>query len=153
MRPVVSSGLRGGYEAALEGVWNGLSRALAELEWLAADPDERLDEEAAGTLARLQYVLHNAAELAVGIEPLVPEWRGALFRVRLARLRVATPRPLPELEPEPEHNLPRHALAATVCSLAGAAAFTIGAVVAAWPLWAAGLAVFAASLLVYRPRP
>ena len=28
---------------------------------------------------------------AEAIEPLLPEWRGALFRVRLARLRLATP--------------------------------------------------------------
>ena len=192
MRPVVSSGPRGGYEAALAGVWSGLTRALSQLEELAADPDERLDGRSVATLARLQYVLHSAAELAVGIEPpagaelahtelaaaladardataevaealdteglfavepLVPEWRGALFRVRLARLRVATPRPLPVLEDEPVLDTPNHAVAATVCSLAGAAAFTVGAVLAAWPLWVAGLAVFAASLLVYRPRP
>jgi len=192
VRPVVSSGPRGGYEAALAGVWSGLTRALSQLEELAADPDERLDGRSVATLARLQYVLHSAAELAVGIEPpagaelahtelaaaladardataevaealdteglfavepLVPEWRGALFRVRLARLRVATPRPLPVLEDEPVLDTPNHAVAATVCSLAGAAAFTVGAVLAAWPLWVAGLAVFAASLLVYRPRP
>jgi len=184
--------VRGGYEAALAGVWSGLSRTLAQLEELAAEPAERLDEDAVATLARLQYVLHSSAELAAGIEPpagaelahselaaaladardatgevaealeadglygvdpLVPEWRGALFRVRLARLRVATPRPLPALEHEPTLDSPRHTLAATVCTLAGAAAFTVGAVLAAWPLWTAGLAVFAASLLVYRPRP
>ena len=28
---------------------------------------------------------------AAGVEPLLHEWRGALFRVRLARLRVAPP--------------------------------------------------------------
>lgn len=191
MRPVVSGGPRGGYEAALAGVWSSLAGALSQLEELAADPGERLDDEAAATLGRLQYVLHRAAELAVGIdpppgaelahselaaaladardataevaeafehegplgvEPLVPEWRGALFRVRLARLRVATPRPLPSLEEQPQLHFPRQALAATVCTLAGAAAFTVGAVFAAWPLWATGLAVFAASLLIYHPR-
>lgn len=192
MRPVVSSGTRGGYEAALAGVWSGLASALGELEWLAAMPSERLDVESLRSLARLQYVLHSASELALGIEPpagaelaheelaaaladardatgevaevldaegpdavepLVPEWRGALFRVRLARLRVATPTPLPAIDVEPEPAFPRDALAAAVCSLAGAAAFITGAVVSAWPLWVAGLAVFVASVLVYRPRP
>jgi hypothetical protein len=192
VRPVVSSDPRGGYEAALAGVWSGLSRALTQLEWFAAEPDERLEEDSARTLGRLQYVLHSAAELAIGIEPpagaelahselaaaladardatgevaealeleglfglepILPEWRGALFRVRLARLRIATPRPLPSLEDEPELRFPRHALAATVCALAGAGAFATGAVLAAWPLWTAGLAAFAASLLIYRPRP
>jgi hypothetical protein len=184
--------VRGGYEAALAGVWTGLSRALTQLESLAAEPEELLDEDSIGTLGRLRYVLHSAAELAVGIEPpadaelahselaaaladardttaevaealelegpfgvepLLPEWRGALFRVRLARLRVATPRPLPALEDEPDRDFPRQALAATVCSIAGATAFTAGAVLSAWPLWSFGLALFAATMLVYRPRP
>jgi hypothetical protein len=192
VRPIVSSGARGGYEAALADVWSGLSRALAELEWLAAEPEERLGEESLATLGRLQYVLHSASELALGIdpppgselahdelaaaladareatgeiaealdaegwyglEPHLPEWRGALFRVRLARLRVATPRPLPAIEREPEPAFPREALAASVCSILGAAAFAAGAVLAAWPLWVIGLTVFTVGLAVYRPRP
>ena len=69
MRPVVSSTPRGGYEAALAGVWSGLSGALGRLEALAAEPEERFEEESAETLARLRYVLHKASELAVGIDP------------------------------------------------------------------------------------
>src|ERR1043165_2692780 len=36
---------------------------------------------------------------ADGVQPLLHEWRGALFRVRLARLRLAGP---PERRPPPE---------------------------------------------------
>jgi hypothetical protein len=54
---------------------------------------------------------------------LVLEWRGALFRVRLARRRLVR----------------------------GLGAFLAGAVLVTWPLWAAGLALVAGALLAYRP--
>ena len=192
MRPGVSSGERQGYATALTGLWKRLSHALAELDAIASDPEERLTEEALEELASLRYSLHAAAELALGLdppptakaahaelagaladardataeiaeavelggsaaaEPLVPEWRGALFRVRLARLRTATPSPLP-LEPEPasEQPFPRAALAATVLAVAGALVFAAGATIALWPVWSLGLGLFAGGLLVYRPR-
>ena len=176
MRPVVSGGPRGGYEAALAGVWSSLAGALSQLEELAADPGERLDDEAAATLGRLQYVLHRAAELAAALagardataefaevlenggatvaEALLPEWRGALFRVRLARLRAATPKPLPtEVEPEAEPRTRGSALAATVLAISGALVFAVGATVDLWPVWALGLALFASGFLAYSPRP
>ena len=82
------------------------------------------------------------------------EWRGALFRVRLARLRAATPKPL-AAEPAAAHELPRRgdALAATSLAVSGAALFAAGATLALWPVWALGLALFAGGLLVYTPRP
>jgi hypothetical protein len=144
-------------------------------------------------LPSLQYALHAASELALGLrppagaeiahaelaaalagardataeiaevlehgggiaaEPLLPEWRGALFRVRLARLRVATPKPLPaELEIEPEPTVRGDALAATILALSGATVFATGATLQLWPVWALGLALFASSILVYSPRP
>ena len=194
MRPGVAGGQREGYAAALTGLWKRLGRALGELETLASDPDELLDDgEVLERLPALQYALHAAAELVLGLrppagsetahaelaaslaaardttaevaeavesggiyaaEPLLPEWRGALFRVRLARLRVATPRPLP-LERAPEHKLQTgaSALTATLLALAGAILFAAGATLALWPVWALGLALFAGGLLVYAPRP
>jgi hypothetical protein len=193
--PGLSSGARQGYAVALTGLWSRLSRSLAELEAIAADPDELLVEETLPVLAEARYALHATAELAVGIdppaggeaahvelaaaladardatadiaeavelggttaaEPLLPEWRGALFRVRLARLRASTPRPLPA---DPAHatdrapSFSRTALTAVLLVIVGAAAFAGGATLALWPLWAVGLGLFASGLLIYRPRP
>ena len=174
--------------AEFAGVWKRLSRSLSELERIAADPDELLDEDALPLLAEARYRFHTAAELVVpaegdseelavalaeardvtaevaeavetagpiAAEPLVPEWRGALFRVRLARLRLALPRALPlGLEAAPkETRFPYAAVSATLLALLGAGAFAAGAALALWPLWGAGLALFAGGLLVYRPRP
>ncbi|HEX6491109.1 MAG TPA: hypothetical protein VF002_07025 [Gaiellaceae bacterium] len=193
MRPGVASGQREGYAAELTGLWRRLARALGELEAIASDPEELSDED--GLLERLpslQYGLHAAAELAVGLRPppgaeaahgelaaalaaardqtaevaealelggavaaesLLPEWRGALFRVRLARLRVATPKPLPAEAGPPPLALGASALVATLLALVGTVLFAAGATLALWPVWALGLALFAGGLLVYRPRP
>ena len=194
MRPVVASGQREGYAAALTGLWKRLSWALTELESIAGDPAELFDEDSVlDRLPSLQYALHAASELALGLrppagaeiahaelaaalagardataeiaevlehgggiaaEPLLPEWRGALFRVRLDRLRVATPKPLPaELETEPEPTARGDALAATILVLSGATVFATGATLQLWPVWALGLALFASGVLVYSPRP
>jgi hypothetical protein len=194
VRPGVAIGQREGYAAALTGLWKRLAWALTELEAIAADPNELFDEdEVLERLPPLQYALHAASELALGLRPpvgaeaahaelaaalagardataeiaevleqggtvvaetLLPEWRGALFRVRLARLRVATPKPLPA-EPAVEHDPPARGetLAATLLTLSGAAVFAAGATLALWPVWALGLALFASGLLVYTPRP
>lgn len=194
MRPGVASGQREGYAAALTGLWKRLSWALTELESIAGDPAELFDEDSVlDRLPALQYALHAASELALGLrppagaeiahaelaaslagardataeiaevlehgggiaaEPLLPEWRGALFRVRLARLRVATPKPLPaELETEPEPTARGDALAATILAVSGATVFATGATLQLWPVWALGLALFASGLLIYSPRP
>jgi hypothetical protein len=94
------------------------------------------------------------------VEPLLPEWRGVLFRVRLARLR-ALERSAVASEPRrpeaPAAHSPRKerpsisALLATVLVVGGAFLFTAGAVLAAWPVWAAGLGLFAGGFLLYRP--
>ena len=96
------------------------------------------------------------------IQALLPEWRGSLFRVRLARLR-ALERPIAQARPdEPSgpsqrrqprvpQKTPLSAIAATVLVLGGALLFTAGAVLVAWPLWAAGLALFAGGFILYRP--
>lgn len=80
----------------------------------------------------------------------VHEWRGALFRVRLARLRLTAPRTRPEeREPEPERSL-RWPLLAFMLTLAGSIAFAAGAVAGPWPLWAAGLLAVCGSLVIHR---
>ena len=79
---------------------------------------------------------------------LLLEWRGALFRVRLARMRLTTsPPPASELAGPATAS----AAAATALTLLGATAFAAGAVLLLWPVWAVGLALVAGGLLVYRP--
>jgi hypothetical protein len=167
------------YATALDGLWGDLTGALTRLERIAAEPDE-LDEETLEVLPVLQYSLHRAGEAIQGIAPLpasaeahrelaaaledardvtgdvacllelVHEWRGALFRVRLARRRlIRIPPPLPsEIEDPPTTATSAVAL---LLLAVGTVAFLAGAVLVIWPLWAAGLGVVATSLLVYRP--
>jgi len=83
---------------------------------------------------------------------LVHEWRGALFGVRLAQLRLSPPRLAPAVAPAlpaPEHD--RGALLATLLVLGGTFVVTCGAVLGTWLLWAAGLVLVAGALLAYRP--
>jgi hypothetical protein len=84
------------------------------------------------------------------VDQLVHEWRGALFRVRLARLRLTAPRKAPEPTREelPRLNAP---LAASALTVAGTAAFALGATIGLWPVWVAGLLAVCGSLLLYRP--
>jgi hypothetical protein len=79
---------------------------------------------------------------------LLLEWRGALFRVRLARMRLTT-QAVPASGPADRGTA--SAGAATALALLGAAAFAAGALIGAWPLWAVGLALVAGAVLVYRP--
>ena len=88
---------------------------------------------------------------ASGVEPLLHEWRGALFRVRLARMRLAPP---PQAPARPRYD-ERHSLVrpliAFLLALFGAVGFVGGATTAIWPIWTAGLIAVCASVLVYRP--
>jgi hypothetical protein len=88
---------------------------------------------------------------ADGARPLLHQWRGALFRVRLARLRLATPRPARPAEDVPLDGGIARPLAAFLLALAGALAFVAGATLGWWLVWALGLVAVAASVLVYRP--
>lgn len=82
-------------------------------------------------------------------EELIFEWRGALFRVRLARMRLDD---RPEPEPAPDGQARPYAAALATClSVLGAIAFVSGAVLVLWPLWAAGLALVAGAVLAHRP--
>jgi len=83
------------------------------------------------------------------VELIVHEWRGALFRVRLAQLRLTGGRrDIPRLQPLPVFRAP---LTAFVLTAGGAAAFAYGAAVGPWPIWVLGMIAVCASLLGYRP--
>ncbi len=113
--------------------------------------------EARDATAEVAYAVE--IDEAEGVEPLLPEWRGSLFRVRLARLRaLERTNALAETRAEPpRRRQAKHesaswtAIVATVLILGGAFLFTAGAVLVAWPVWAAGLALFAGGFILYRP--
>src|SRR5260221_7926104 len=109
------------YAVQVGQLWSWLSPTLTHV-------DEPFDVR---SLRRLQYALHVASEHAYGLEPpegaatahaeladalacardvtgelaegdpMLEEWRGALLRVRLARMRLATPAPPAALELPP----------------------------------------------------
>jgi hypothetical protein len=114
--------------------------------------------EARDATADVSFALEYGDPEAV--EPLLLEWRGALFRVRLARLRaLERSRAAVQEPPTPAAAWPRErhdrtaisAVVATILILGGAFLFTAGAVLVAWPVWAAGLALFAGGFVLYRP--
>ena len=125
---------------------------------------EALHEELVASLAEARDATSEIAHaVAVGdaelVEPLMPEWRGILFRVRLARLRALERTAVvagsdgsvePKAAPARERTSVS-AIVATVLVIGGAFLFTAGAVLAAWPVWAAGLALFAGGFVLYRP--
>ncbi|MDQ4082231.1 MAG: hypothetical protein M3123_05000 [Actinomycetota bacterium] len=188
------------YATAVADLWERLGKGLARLDRIADAAPDGMGASATDELRSLQYSLHAAAELALGIRPplgaetahtelvaalsqardataevaaaleaddgvlvenLLPEWRGALFRVRLARLRALerSPLQLPRAEASEERRVRpvRRARRSTAAAVAiglvavGAVLFTAGAVLAAWPLWAAGLVLFAGGLVLFRP--
>jgi hypothetical protein len=68
-----------------------------------------------------------------GLVPLLHEWRGALFRVRLARLRLATPPPRPPREEPPADDGIAGPAVAVALVLAAALAVVAVLVLAHWP--------------------
>ena len=140
--------------------------AGAELA-VGIDPPQGAEELHAELVASLAEARDATGEIALAldagdadlVEPLLPEWRGILFRVRLARLRAlertsVTTGSDGSVEPERPRARERtsiSAIVATVLVIGGAFLFTAGAVLAAWPVWAAGLALFAGGFVLYRP--
>jgi hypothetical protein len=114
--------------------------------------------EARDATADVSYALESGDPETV--EPLLLEWRGALFRVRLARLRALERSRAATAEQASRAATRRRvradrtavsAIVATILILGGAFLFTAGAVLVAWPVWAAGLALFAGGFILYRP--
>jgi len=85
-----------------------------------------------------------------GVQPLLHEWRAALFRVRLARMRLATPAKRAAAERVFDDGIARP-LTAFLLALGGALAFVAGATLGLWPLWSIGLVAVCASIVAYRP--
>jgi hypothetical protein len=115
--------------------------------------------EARDATADVAFALETGDSDAV--DPLLPEWRGTLFRVRLARLRALersraiarerATRATAEPRKRASERTGVSAIVATILVLGGAFLFTAGAVLVAWPVWAAGLALFAGGFVLYRP--
>jgi len=140
--------------------------ASAELA-LGLDPPARVGPLHAELVDALVQARDATAEVAGAVDEgdddlvgkLLPEWRGALFRVRLARLRALerSPLRLPAEDTARAHRgraeatLSATAIVATCLVVAGAVLFTAGAVLASWPLWAAGLALFGGGFVLFRP--
>ena len=82
-----------------------------------------------------------------GGHELLLEWRGSLFRVRLARMRLTSRSPAGS---PPAVEFSKGAAAATALTFLGTGAFVAGAVLILWPLWAVGLALVAGGFLAYR---
>jgi hypothetical protein len=159
------------YAVQVGALWSWLSPTLTHV-------DEPTNVQ---SLRRLQYALHVAGEHAYGLEPpegaasahaeladalahardvtgelatggtVLDEWRDALLRVRLARMRLATPTPSVAVESPPGDGIAQP-LSAFLLALGGALAFVAGATLGAWPLWGAGIASVCASVLAYRPQ-
>jgi len=113
--------------------------------------------EARDATAEIALALDADADL---VEPLLPEWRGILFRVRLARLRALERSsalrkvPAPAARRTDEKAPARSTLLTGIAVLlvaGGALLFTAGAVLAAWPVWAAGLGLLAGGFVLHRP--
>ncbi|HEX2044246.1 MAG TPA: hypothetical protein VHF23_01315 [Gaiellaceae bacterium] len=139
--------------------------AGAELA-VGIDPPAGAEELHGELVAALGEARDATAEVALAleaadadlVEPLLPEWRGILFRVRLARLRALERTTVQEQTRPPTARARRShgrataaAVVATILVVGGAFLFTAGAVLAAWPVWAAGLGLFAGGFLLLRP--
>jgi hypothetical protein len=130
----------------------------AELAY-GLEPPEGAEGPHGELAAALEEARDATAEIAAGVEAfgaeaatgLVHEWRGALFRVRLARMRLAGPRP-PQPESAPAKDASVAApIVAFVLALVGAVAFATGATTDVWPVWVGGMVCVVAGLAVYRP--
>jgi hypothetical protein len=113
----------------------------------------RAHAELAAALAVARDATAEVAEAvsiwgAAGVDPLLHEWRGALFQVRLARLRFAPAAPVAAAAGDDGNARP---LVAFLLALLGAVAFAGGAATGLWPVWVAGALAVGLSCLVYRP--
>jgi hypothetical protein len=128
----IVSGLTPPHSAELE--HDELVDALADARELTSEISEALERGGA----------HAAAHL-------VWEWRGALFRVRFARLRLERRRPLPTAPPAAAAPRPQHPPAITIAAVAaGSALVLFAAFLGLWLLVALTLAgTLAASALLH----
>jgi hypothetical protein len=117
---------------------------------------ESAHAELADALACARDATGEVAEVVAdagpaALRPLLHEWRGALFRVRLARLRLSTPAPRTPVSPPAEPDGAARPLIAFLLALGGAIAFAGGAALEVWPVWVVGLLAVVGAVLAYRP--
>jgi hypothetical protein len=117
---------------------------------------ETAQAELAEALASARDATAEVAEAAnaggrPATQPLVWEWRGALFRLRLARMLVQPPQRVAALKPPDSAPRLVAPLAAFGLTAAGATAFVLGAILALWPLWTIGVFAVIVGMIVYRP--
>jgi len=120
-------------------------------------PPEDVESAHAELAAALAAARDATGELVQAVElegedaitPRIHLWRGALFRVRLARLRLESQEHTLPADDEPVRAalVPAIALALTI---GGTIAFVFGAMTRSWPFSAAGAAALMASVAVYR---
>jgi hypothetical protein len=134
-----------------------LHRASEDAYGLAPPPGaETVHSELAAALAAARDATGGIVD-ALGdggpeaATPLLYEWRGALFRVRLARLRLAAPSPDASENPADARPSLRAPLFAVALVFVGLTTFVAGAVIGPWPIWVAGMLAVCASFLAYRP--
>ena len=101
--------------------------------------------DARDATAEIAYVLE--VDDAEGAGPYVYEWRGALFRVRLAQLRLSSPVAQAPAPSAPHGPSARRVLLAWALVAVGAFVLAAGAVAGVWLLAAVGLAAFALGAL------
>jgi hypothetical protein len=140
--------------AQLPGLQYALHAASETIAGIAPPADSEAGHaELAAALADARDATSEVADAAAGggpeaAWPLVYEWRGALFRVRLARIRLA-PREAADAPPAAGPAAPTYAAIALVAF--GGLATALGALLGLWPVAAAGLALSACMLLRGRP--
>ena len=135
----------------------GLHVSFEHIAGLTPPPGgETAHAELGAALAAARDATAEVAEAAslfgaAGVDPLLHEWRGALFRVRLARLRLA-PRqsPLTTADADEQGGLTRPFIS-FLLALMGALAFVAGAAADLWPVWTLGLVAVCGSVLAFRP--
>ena len=120
--------------SGVEPVHAELAAALAGARDATAELVEALEDDGLGAA---RFYLH--------------EWRGALFRVRLARLRLTVPAPAVQEVEDTQTVGVRAPLLALVLAVLGAAAFVAGATLDMWPLWAVGLTAVGCAFISYKP--
>jgi hypothetical protein len=126
------SGLTPAHDAEL--VHAELAEALAEARELTAEIAEALT--------------HGGPEAAA---PLVWEWRGVLFRIRFARIRIERPRSTPAGAPEHERRGPRPPILAAAAVAIGSALVLVAALLGMWLLVALTLTGTIAGSILLRP--
>jgi len=117
---------------------------------------ETAHAELAEALACARDATAEVAEAAgvggrLATQALVWEWRGAIFRVRLARMLLQPPQRIAAQRPVDAASGLVAPLAAFSLTAAGATAFVLGAILALWPLWAIGVVAVVVGMVVYRP--